>query len=104
VTSRNSLAIRNDTAPSDAASTLRNEVQAAAFLGVSPRALQKWRVTGQGPQYLRLSSRCIRYSQAELDRWIEARLCRATAQYGTTRAQRRPACTLRPKTSKTSPN
>lgn len=69
-------------APSTIADTiLRNEVQAAAFLGVSPRALQKWRVTGQGPQYLRLSARCIRYSQAELDRWVEARLCRATAQY-----------------------
>lgn len=67
------------------ATALRNEVQAAAFLGVSPRALQKWRVTGRGPKFLRLSARCIRYSQAELDRWVEARLCQATAQYARAR-------------------
>lgn len=63
------------------APVLRNEVQAAAFLCVSPRALQKWRVTGRGPRYLRLSARCIRYSQTELILWAEARLCRATAEY-----------------------
>jgi predicted DNA-binding transcriptional regulator AlpA len=78
---RSTSAIRNDASSIDATSVLRNEVQAAAFLGISPRALQKWRVTGGGPQYLRLSSRCIRYSQAELVRWIEARVCRATAEY-----------------------
>ncbi len=69
----------------NAAPVLRNEVQAAAFLCVSPRALQKWRVTGDGPQYLRLSARCIRYSQAELIRWAEARICRATAEYSSAR-------------------
>ena len=68
-----------------APSVLRNEVQAAQFLGVSPRALQKWRVTGQGPQFLRLSARCIRYSQSELIRWTESHACHATAQYASER-------------------
>jgi predicted DNA-binding transcriptional regulator AlpA len=69
---------------------LRTEVQAAAFLGVSPRVLQKWRVTGRGPQFLRLSSRCIRYSQADLLSWVESRVFSATAEYTATRALRRP--------------
>jgi hypothetical protein len=79
---RSPSAIANDAPPIVAGSVLCNEAQAAAFLRVSPRALQKWRVTGRGPQYLRLSSRCIRYSEAELVRWIEERACRATAEYG----------------------
>ena len=79
------LAIPDDPPQTVIGPALRNEVQAAAFLGISPRALQKWRVTGRGPKFLRLSARCIRYSQAELDRWVEARVCRATAQYARAR-------------------
>ena len=79
---RNNLAIHSGFPRPTAPDLLRNEVQAAAFLGVSPRALQKWRVNGRGPQYLRLSSRCIRYSHSELVRWVEERVCRATAEYG----------------------
>jgi hypothetical protein len=79
---RGNLAIRPSSSVTPAHSVLRNEVQAAAFLGVSPRAMQKWRVTGRGPQFLRLSSRCIRYNHADLVRWIEERVCRATAEYG----------------------
>jgi hypothetical protein len=64
---------------------LLKEVEAAAFLGVSPRALQKWRVNGRGPEFLRLSSRCIRYSRGDLLSWLEARVCRNTAEYGVRR-------------------
>jgi hypothetical protein len=74
---RRNSAIRKATSSPVGGSLLRNEVQAAAFLAVSPRALRKWRVTGRGPQFVRLSSRCIRYSQADLVRWIEDRACRA---------------------------
>jgi len=66
----------------DPAPSLLNEVEAAAFLGISPRALQKWRVNGRGPEFLRLSSRCIRYSRANLLGWLKARVCRNTAEYG----------------------
>jgi predicted DNA-binding transcriptional regulator AlpA len=68
--------------PGESAATLLNEVDAAAFLGISPRALQKWRVNGRGPPFLRLSTRCIRYSEAELLRWLDGRRCRNTAEYG----------------------
>lgn len=36
---------------------LLKEGDAAEFLGYSPRSLQKWRVVGGGPQYVRVSSR-----------------------------------------------
>ena len=45
---------------------LGTEEQAAVFLGVTRRCLQAWRLTGNGPKYVRLSTRCIRYRRAEL--------------------------------------
>ena len=88
---RRSPTTRTEPMPGDTTPVLLTEVQAAAFLGVSPRVLQKWRVSGRGPQFLRLSSRCIRYSQADLLCWIEARAFSTTAEYTATRLQRRPA-------------
>lgn len=58
---------------------LMPEQRAARFLGVSARALQKWRHEGGGPQYVRLSSRCIRYRRRDLIGWSEARLKTSTA-------------------------
>ncbi len=48
---------------------LLDERAAAATLGVSQRALQEWRRCGRGPQYARISSRCIRYRPEDLQKW-----------------------------------
>jgi len=54
---------------------LKNET-AATYLGVSPAQLRLSRCTGelfkgvQGPQYLRLGSRSIRYLKKDLDTWV----------------------------------
>ena len=45
------------------------EKRAAEFLGLSIKTLQKRRVTGDGPRYRRISSRCIRYTRADLIAW-----------------------------------
>jgi len=45
------------------------EKKAAEFLGLSIKTLQKRRVTGDGPRYCRISSRCIRYKRADLIAW-----------------------------------
>jgi hypothetical protein len=42
-----------------------NEVQAALFLGLSPRTLQAWRVRGGGPPYLKIG-RVVRYQRRAL--------------------------------------
>ena len=54
--------------------TLIDEITAARILKVSTRALQKWRSSGGGPPFIRLSSRAIRYRPSDLAGWIESRL------------------------------
>lgn len=46
---------------------------AARRLGLSVRALDKWRTRGIGPRYVRLSARAIRYPLDALEEWVAAR-------------------------------
>jgi predicted DNA-binding transcriptional regulator AlpA len=50
---------------------LLTERQAAALLCLSIRTLQRLRQTGASPRYLKLGA-SIRYSPAELERWLAA--------------------------------
>jgi predicted DNA-binding transcriptional regulator AlpA len=47
-------------------------IEAAAFLRLSSRTLDRLRHSGGGPRYLKLR-RSIRYRQADLDRWLSLR-------------------------------
>jgi len=58
-------------APTNAAVPLVDEDNAAAFLGVSPRTMQRWRLEGCGPSYLRLGRLC-RYDRADLEEYVRA--------------------------------
>jgi predicted DNA-binding transcriptional regulator AlpA len=58
---------------------LIDEFGAADFLGYSVRALRNWRTRGGGPQYVKVSSRSIRYRRRDLMAWTEARLCASTS-------------------------
>ena len=58
------------------------EKPAADFLDVTPRALQKWRQKGGGPEYIRISSRCIRYTRLMLKIFADARRRRSTSDPG----------------------
>lgn len=51
--------------------SLISEKKAAEFLGLSIKTLQKKRGTGDGPQYIRISSRCIRYRRRDLVEWAK---------------------------------
>ena len=51
---------------------LLTEKEAGKILGFSIRTLQKWRIEGQGPHFIRVSARAIRYRREDLDRWIES--------------------------------
>ena len=57
---------------------LLDERAAAAALGVTPRAMQEWRRSGGGPQYVQISSRCIRYRPQDLSAWAAERLRTST--------------------------
>ena len=61
---------------------LIDEKAAAAFLGVTVRFLQGRRQRGDGPQFIRMSSRCIRYTRALLKSHANACLRKSTADPG----------------------
>ncbi|MZR30236.1 DNA-binding protein [Sneathiella sp. DP05] len=57
-----------------------NERVAADFLGYTVRALQNWRVRGGGPDFVKVSSRSIRYRRRDLIAWAESLLVANTTQ------------------------
>jgi len=59
---------------------LYTEPQAAHFLNFTPRCLQAWRQRGEGPKFVRVSSRAIRYRKIDLDNWIKERLKSSTSE------------------------
>lgn len=61
---------------------LLSEQQAADFLGFKVKTLQKWRITGEGPPFVKHSRRSVRYRRRDLITWIEERLRRSTSDTG----------------------
>jgi excisionase family DNA binding protein len=46
--------------------------QAAAYLSLSPRILERWRAQGVDLPFMRLGRR-VRYRRADLDAWMESK-------------------------------
>ena len=61
---------------------LINEKAMAEFMDVTDRTLQKWRRTGDGPKFVRLSSRCVKYRRIDGRELSEARLRSSTSDPG----------------------
>lgn len=57
---------------------LIDESAAARFLDVSIRFMQKHRVSGDGPPYIKISARCVRYRRGDLKAWAEQRIRTST--------------------------
>jgi len=55
--------------------------RAAEYLTCSPKTLEKWRVYGSGPVYVKIGNLC-RYRQVDLDIWIESRRRVSTSDRG----------------------
>ncbi len=55
--------------PGIAGARVLTTVEAAKWLGLSPRTLEKWRVTGQGPRY-RKFGRSVRYAISDLETFL----------------------------------
>lgn len=55
--------------------TLIDTEAAASILGISPVTLTIWRCQGERdqPAFVRVGRRAVRYSRAELARWIDSR-------------------------------
>lgn len=61
---------------------LIDEKEAAEYLDLTDRTLQKYRQTGGGPKFCRLSARSIKYRRHDLRIWSEAKLRASTSDPG----------------------
>ena len=56
---------------------------AAQYLGLSTPTLERFRLTGNGPQYAKLTPGNrgpVRYRRADLDSWLASKLIRSTSE------------------------
>ena len=77
----------NTTKPNDTSAAAQDylngfidETTAADFLCQSVRTIQKWRVTGYGPQFYK-SGRSVRYRRCDLLEWANNRRHGSTSSY-----------------------
>jgi predicted DNA-binding transcriptional regulator AlpA len=59
--------------------TLLRAEEAALFLGVAAKTLEKWRTKGGGPKYLRYG-RSVRYKASELQAFMDRREFGSTSE------------------------
>jgi excisionase family DNA binding protein len=55
--------------------------QAATHCGLSPKTLEKLRITGGGPSFVKLG-RSVRYDLSDLDAWIASNRRASTSDTG----------------------
>ena len=51
-----------------------SETQTAKYLNISKKSLQRWRFNRQGPPYVKLNAKTIRYCREDLDQWMKERI------------------------------
>ena len=61
----------HDIAERDYLDRLITETEAAEFLNFSISTLRNWRVAGQGPEFIKISQRTVRYRRRDLNAWSE---------------------------------
>ncbi|MCP4316422.1 MAG: helix-turn-helix domain-containing protein [Hyphomicrobiales bacterium] len=59
----------------------RNTAEAADYLGLARRTLEKYRIHGGGPAFYKLGRRVV-YDTDDLDAWLQTRRRRSTADIG----------------------
>lgn len=67
-------------------SGLVTEHEASVILGLSVRTLQKWRLQGNGPRFVKLGH-AVRYDPAELEHYIDHARRRSTSDPGSNQVQ-----------------
>jgi excisionase family DNA binding protein len=53
--------------------------EAAAYTRMSKPTLERWRLTGDGPIYVKLG-KAVRYRRADLDAWLASKLIHSTSE------------------------
>lgn len=60
---------------------LMNTREAASYLRLGKPTIERFRITGEGPAYLKLGG-AVRYRRCDLDAWLESCLIQSTAERG----------------------
>ena len=55
-----------------AAGQLLSDVELASFLGIAVQTIRNWRWRGEGPRFVKLGDRVVRYRPADIQAFIEA--------------------------------
>ena len=61
---------------------LIDESEAAEFLGLARGTLANYRQAGTGPQFIRISARCIKYTRRLCKAWYDERVRSSTSDPG----------------------
>ncbi len=56
--------------------------EAADYTGLSVSTLEKMRLSGAGPEFVRLGTRAVGYDVAALDSWLDRQRRRSTSDEG----------------------
>jgi predicted DNA-binding transcriptional regulator AlpA len=52
---------------------------AAEYIGLAVSTLEKFRLTGEGPKFVRIGVRAVGYLVEDLDQWLQGRVRRSTS-------------------------
>jgi excisionase family DNA binding protein len=55
-----------------------NTTEAAGYVRLGKATLERFRLTGEGPSFIRLGG-AVRYRLSDLDAWMESRVARSTS-------------------------
>ena len=58
------------------------QAEAADYLRVSERTLERWRVLGGGPKFRKFGRRVV-YGTADLEAWADERVAGSTSEFST---------------------
>ena len=61
-------------------SPLLTQREAAQLLRLSERSLERYRVSGFGPRYVKAGHSAVRYRIEDVETWIASRVVRSTSQ------------------------
>jgi hypothetical protein len=67
--------------PQHSPSPYMTQVEAGTFLALSPRTLERFRLEGRGPMFLKLGRRVV-YSRDDLLAWAESQRRTSTSDRG----------------------
>ena len=56
-----------------------NQIELAARLNISPRTLERWRWTGEGPRFMKVGGRVV-YRLEDVERYEDSQLRNSTAE------------------------